>query len=154
MRYGVSHTKAGVNTADTPMWLIHPGTNDTIKVYEIGLSIAGTTSPTNGPMWRLARSTAFGTISTQVTPVVEGVVADTANGRLDVAWSVNPTTPTQASFADLRRFQTTNAIGNGIVWTWYDEPLYVPTSAGLCVINGTAAGTTLGSFNIYVRFDE
>src|SRR6476619_5512522 len=120
MRYGVSHTKAGVNTADTPMWLIHPGTNDDVFIYEIGLSIAGTTAPTNGPLWRLARSTAFGTITTQISPVLEDPGANTANAKLDTVWSVNPTVPTQASFADLRRFQTTNAIGNGIVWTWYD----------------------------------
>jgi hypothetical protein len=154
MRYGVSHTKAGVNTADTPMWLIHPGTNDDVFVYEIGLSVAGTTAPTNGPMWRLVRSTAFGTISTQVTPVLEDPGSNTANAKLDVAWSVNPTVAAQSSFADLRRFQTTNAIGNGIVWTWYDKPLYIPASAGVCIVNGTAAGASLGTFNVYVRFDE
>lgn len=154
MRYGVSHTKAGVNTADTPMWVLRPGTNDAWKVYEIGVSVGGSVVPTNGPMWRLARTSALGTQNAQVTPIIEESGADTPNGRLDVGWSANPTTPTQASFGDLRRFSTTNAIGNGIVWTWYDTPLVIAAGSGLCVLNGVAAGAALGTFNIYVRFDE
>jgi hypothetical protein len=152
MRYSTSHTKAGVNTADTIMWEIRPGSNDDVYVYEIGLSIAS--APINGPQWRVVRSTTVGTASSQATPVLEGPGSNTANARLDLTWSANPTTAAQGANTDLRRFTTSPTIGNGIVWTWYDQPLYVAAGAGLCIVNGIATGTTLGSFQIYVRFDE
>lgn len=152
MRYSVSHTKAGVNTADTVMWMLRPGSNDDLYVYEIGLSIS--VAPTAGPMFRLAKATALGTTPVQATPQLEGPGTNTANARLDISWATSPTIGTQASFTDLRRFTPTNAIGNGIVWTWYDTPLYIPVGGGMCIANGVAAGTTLGSFNIYARVDE
>jgi hypothetical protein len=152
LRYGVSHTKAGVNTADTVMWQLRPGSNDDMFIYEIGLSIA--TAPTNGPQWRLARSATTGTSATQATPVLEDPGTNTANGRLDLTWSVASTVAAQSAFSDLRRFTTAATIGNGIVWTWYDKPLYVAAGTGLTIANGVAAGTTVGSFQIYVRFDE
>lgn len=152
MRYGVSHTKAGVNVADTVMWMLRPGSNDDLYVYEIGLSIA--VAPTAGPMWRVGKATALGTTPVQATPQLEGPGVNTANGRLDISWATAPTMGTQASFTDQRRFTPTNAIGNGITWTWYDSPLYIPVGGGLCIANGVAAGTVLGSFHIYARIDE
>lgn len=152
MRYSVSHTKAGINTADSPMWEVRPGSNDDVRVFEIGLSVA--TAPTNPPNWRVVKATTMGTATTQATPVLEGPGSNTANARLDLTWSAAPTAPAQSSFADNRRYSHLAPIGNGIVWTWYDEPLWVVSGSGLLIINGAAAGTTLGSFNIYVRFDE
>jgi len=152
MRYSVSHTKAGVNTADTVMWMLRPGSNDDMYVYEIGLSIA--VAPTAGPMWRLAKATGLGTTPVQATPQLEGPGSNTANGKLDISWASSPTIAAQSAFTDQRRFTPTNAIGNGIVWTWYDVPLYIPVGGGLCIANGVAAGTTLGSFHIYARIDE
>ena len=152
MRYGVSHTKAGVNTADTVMWQIRPGSNDDVFIYEIGLSIA--VAPTNGPMWRLTRSTTLGTATAQVAPVLEDPGSNTANCRLDQTWSSAPTIGAQSAFTDLRRFTTTSALGNGIVWTWYDKPLVIQAGTGLSISNGVASGATLGSLQIYVRFDE
>jgi len=151
-RYSVSHTKAGVNTADTVMWMLRPGSNDDFYVYEIGLSIQ--VAPTTGPMFRLAKATALGTTPVQATPQLEDPGATTANGRLDLSWATSPTVAAQSAFTDLRRYTPTNAIGNGIVWTWYDKPLYVAAGSGLCIANGNAAGTTLGSFNVYARVDE
>ena len=152
MRYGVSHTKAGVNTADTVMWQIRPGSNDDVFIYEIGLSIA--VAPTNGPMWRLTRSTTLGTATAQVSPVLEDPGSNTANCRLDQTWSSTPTIGAQSAFTDLRRFTTTASVGNGIVWTWYDKPLVIQAGTGLSISNGVASGATLGSLQIYVRFDE
>jgi len=134
------------------MWVVHPGTGDDCYVFEIGISIA--VAPTTGPMWRLAKTTALGTVTGSVTPVLEDGGSNAANSRLDQTWSANPTAGTQASNVDLRRYTPTNAIGNGIVWTWYDKGLYVPAGGGLALINGNAAGTTLGSFHVYVRLDE
>lgn len=151
-RYSVSHTKAGVNTADTVMWMLRPGSNDDLFIYEIGLSIQ--VVPTAGPMWRIAKATGLGTTPVQATPQLEDAGATTANGRLDISWASSPTVGTQASFTDLRRYTPTNAIGNGIVWTWYDKPLYIAAGTGLCIVNGNAAGATLGSFHVYARVDE
>lgn len=151
-RYSVSHTKAGVNTADTIMWMLRPGSNDDFYVYEIGLSIQ--VAPTTGPMWRVAKATALGATPTQATPVLEDAGVTTANGRLDISWVTPPTAAAQSANSDLRRYTPTNAIGNGIVWTWYDKPLYLAAGAGLCIVNGNAAGATLGSFHIYARVDE
>lgn len=151
-RYGTAHTKAGVNTADTVMWMLRPGSNDDIFIYEIGLSVQ--VVPTTGPMWRLIRASTLGTQTAQTTPQLEDSGTNTANARMDVTWSSAPTVSAQSSNVDLRRYTPTNAIGNGIVWTWYDKPLYVAASSGLCIANGNAAGATLGSFHVYVRFDE
>jgi hypothetical protein len=151
-RYSASHTKAGVNTVDTVMWMLRPGSNDDMYVYEIGLSIQ--VAPTAGPMWRIARATGLGVTPVQATPVLEDPGATTANGRLDISWATLPTVAAQSAFSDLRRYTPTNAIGNGIVWTWYDKPLFVASGAGLCIVNGNAAGATLGSFHVYARLDE
>jgi hypothetical protein len=152
MRYSVSHTKAGINTVDSPMWQVRPGSNDDCYIYEIGLSIA--TAPTNAPQWRLVKATTIGTAATQATPVIEGPGSNTANARLDLTWSAAPTIAAQTANSDYRRYSHLAPVGNGIVWTWYDAPLYMPAGAGLVIANGAAAGTTLGSMNIYVRFDE
>jgi hypothetical protein len=110
--------------------------------------------PTNAPMWRVIKATTLGTQTTQATPVLEGPGTNTANARLDLTWSADPTVAAQSSFADNRRYTPNNAIGNGIVWTWYDSPFYVAAGSGLCIVNGNAAGATLGSFNVYARIDE
>jgi hypothetical protein len=54
----------------------------------------------------------------------------------------------------MRVYATPNAIGSGIVWTWYDRPLRIPAATGLLLINANAAGTTLGSFNFYALVQE
>lgn len=134
------------------MWMLRPGSNDDFYVSEIGLSIA--VASTTGPMWRLAKATALGTTPVQATPQLEDPGATTANGRLDLSWATAPTAAAQTANTDLRRYTPTNAIGNGIVWTWYDKPLFIAAGAGLCIVNGNAAGATLGSFQIYIRVDE
>lgn len=152
MRYGTAHTKAGVNTADTVMWMLRPGAADDLYILELGLSIV--TVATNAPNWRLAKATALGATPVQATPQLEGPGTNAATSRLDLSWATPPTAAAQSANTDLRRFVPTNAIGNGIVWTWYDQALYVPVGGGLCIVNGNAAGAGLGSFNIYARIDE
>lgn len=151
-RYGVSHTKAGVAVADTVMWQLKPGANDDIYIYEIGLSIA--TAPTNGPQWRVCRSSTTGTSSTTATPVLEDGGSNPAQSRLDLTWSAAPTVAAQSAFTDFRRFTTTATIANGVVWTWYDKPLCVPAGTGLSIVNGISAGAAVGSFQVYARLDE
>jgi len=152
MRFAVTNNKAGVNTANTIMWQLRSSTTEgTIYLRELGLSVK--VSPTTGPSWRLNRPTALGTSSATATPLTEdagNVVA--ALSRLDTTWSVNPT----LAATDMREYATPNAIGSGIVWTWPDKPLTIgvgATAGGLCLVNGNAAGTTLGTFVIYAIYD-
>lgn len=149
-RYSVTHDKAGVNTANTIMWQLRAGTAARIQLLELGLSVI--TAPTVGPAWELNRPTAVGATFTSVTPQTEDDPADVtaALGRLD---HVMGTLPTLAS-TDLRKYATPNAIGSGIVWTWYDEPLRIAPTLSLAIVNGNATSTTLGLFSVYAVYRE
>jgi hypothetical protein len=146
-RYVVAATKAGINTANSPMWQLRAvGTH--IRLVELALSV--TTAPTTGPAWRLNRSTAIGTSSATVTPQTEDTDVSAAAARLDTTWSAAPT----LASTDMRIYGTPNAIGSGIVWTWYDRPLRIPSSTGVVMVNLNAAGATLGLLAVYATFDE
>lgn len=148
-RYSATHRKAGVNTANTIMWQLRAASTNMIEIVELGLSVA--VAPTTGPSWRLNRGTALGTSSATVQPQIESPPTVAASAALlDITWSANPT----LGAIDLRQYATPNAIGSGIVWTWYDKPLPLLISTGICLVNGNATGTTLGSFDIYLIFDE
>jgi hypothetical protein len=121
-RYAGGTNKAGVNAANTQMFMIRAGAGQSTFLLELAVSVA--VSPTTGPSWRLNRPTAAGTAA-----------------------------PTAAT-TDMRVYATPNAIGSGIVWTWYDRPLRIPAATGLILINANAAGATLGSFNFYALVQE
>lgn len=148
-RFEVAHNKAGVNTANTIMWQFKTASTSRARIFEIGLSVS--TAPTNGPSWRLARATAVGTSSATTSAEEEDPGGGAATAVLDTAWSVNPT----LAAVNMRLYATPVAIGSGIVWTWPDHrPNIVPLSSGLCIVNATAAGSTLGAFNVYCVFEE
>jgi hypothetical protein len=147
-RYSVPNAKNGVNTANTIMWQLRAVSPDRAELVELGLSVK--VAPTTGPSWRLNRPTAIGTSSATVTPQPEDPDTRAADARLDTTWSVNPT----LAGTDLREYTTANAIGSGIVWTWYDRPLRISIATGIALINGLATGVTLGTFAIYAVFDE
>lgn len=147
-RYSGTHVKAGVNTANTIMWQIRSVSTQRQWLFELGLSVV--TAPTTGPSFRLNRPSAVGTSSATVAPQPEDLDVVAAVSLLDTAWSVNPT----LGSIDLRTYATPNSIGSGIVWTWYDQPLVIPKSTGLCIVNGNATSTTLGSFSIYYVVSE
>lgn len=149
-RYTVTHDKAGVNTANTIMWQLRAAAGSRLELVELALSV--TTAPTTGPAWRLNRPSAVGATFTSVTPQAEDDPTDVpaAAGRLD---NVMGTLPTLLG-TDMRKYTTPNAIGSGIVWTWYDKPLRIGPSLSVALVNGNAAGTTLGLFTIYCIFYE
>jgi hypothetical protein len=147
-RYSVTHTKAGVNTANTIMWQLRSVSPDRVELIELAISVK--VAPTTGPSWRLNRGTAIGTSSATVTPQPEDPDTRAADARLDTTWSANPT----LGGVDLREYATPNAIGSGIVWTWYDKPLRINIATGICIVNGNATGATLGTLAIYAVFDE
>lgn len=148
-RFEVANVKAGVNTANTIMWQLRTAAGSRIRIFEIGLSVA--TQPTNGPSWRLVRATAVGTSSATATADEQDPGGGASTALLDTAWSVNPTLAAN----DMRKYATTLTVGSGIVWTWPDHrPYIVPVSSGVTIVNALAAGVVLGSFNIYVVFEE
>lgn len=147
-RYEGGVSRAGVNTANTQMFMIRAGAGQSTYLLELAISVA--VAPTTGPSWRLNRPTAAGTASTQTTPQAQEPDSIAALTRLDTAWSAAPAN----AATDLRLYATPNAIGSGIVWTWYDRPFRIPAATGLMVINANAAGTTLGTFNFYCVVQE
>jgi hypothetical protein len=148
-RYSVTHNKAGINTANSLMWQLRPVTNRSY-LLELGLSVA--VAPTNGPEFILSRSLTLGTSSATVVPQIEGSLGKAATLLLDTTWSVAPTTAT----IPMRRYAVPNAIGSGVVWTWYDKPLEIDLGAtfAIQIVNGNASGVTLGNLDIYAVIDE
>lgn len=148
-RFEVSTNKAGINTANSPMWQFKTAAGSRARIFEIALSAS--TAPTNGPSWRLVRATAVGTSTATQAAEEQDTGGGAATVLLDTTWS---TPPTQATVS-MRRYATPATAGSGIVWSWPDHrPLIVPVSSGLIIVNDTAAGTTLGAFNITVVFEE
>ncbi len=147
-RYSATTTKAGVNTANTIMWALKAGASQRVHLLELGLSVE--VAPTTGPAWRINRPTAVGTATATVTPQAEDPGVVTAATLLETTWSAAPT----LAGTDLRRFAIPNSIGSGIVWTWYDMPLVIPAGGSLAIVNGNAAGATLGTLSLYLLFGE
>lgn len=147
-RYTVTSNKAGVNTANTIMWQLRAVTSRAY-LLELGLSVA--VAPTTGPEFIMFRSATAGTSTATVTPQPEGSLAPASSLLLDTTWSANPTSAATA----MRGFAVPNAIGSGIVWTWYSKPLEIePAATGhIQIVNGNAAGATVGSLRIYAVID-
>jgi len=150
-RFEVANTKAGINTANSPMWQLRTATTTRARVFEIGISTA--VAPTTAPSWRLCRATAIGTSSATQAAEEEDPGGPAAVTLLDTAWSAAPTLST----TPMRLYAPPVTAGSGIVWTWPDHrPLIIPNAAasGLVIVNNAATGTTLGSFNVYCVFEE
>jgi hypothetical protein len=145
-RYSATHVKVGVNTANTIMWQMRAASTQRLWVLEIALAVVA--APTTGPSWRLNRPTAVGTSTATVTPQPEDPDVVASTGLLDTTWSANPT----LGGTDLRTYATPNSIGSGIVWTWSDQPLVIPKSGGIALVNANATGGTVGSFSVYVIY--
>lgn len=148
-RFEVTTNKAGINTANSPMWQFKCAATSRARIFEIALSTSA--APTNGPSWRLVRSTANGTSTATQAAEEQDPGGAAATAVLDTTWS---TPPTQATVS-MRRYATPNTVGSGIVWSWPDHrPLIVPLSTGLVIVNDTAAGAALGAFNVAIVFEE
>jgi hypothetical protein len=150
-RFEVSNNKAGINVANSPMWQFKTAASSRARIFEIALSVGGTTAPTNGPAWRLVRATAIGTSSATVAAEEQDPGGGAATAVLDTTWTTAPT----LAAVNMRLYSTPATIGSGIVWSWPDHrPLIVPLSSGIVIVNVNAAGAALGSFNCAVVFEE
>jgi hypothetical protein len=129
-RFEVASNKAGINTANSPMWQFKTAAASRARVFEISLSAS--TAPTNGPSWRLVRATAIGTSTATVLAEEQDPGGGAATAVLDTTWSAAPTQAT----VSLRRYATPATVGSGIVWSWPDHrPLIIPLSSGLIIVS-------------------
>jgi hypothetical protein len=146
--------KAGVNTANTVMWLIRPPTILRPRIREIAISVV--VAPAAAPTFVLARSTALGTTPVSVAALPDDPADPAANVLADVSWAGAPTFTTAGPF--IRQASLAAAAGSGIIWTFGDAGLILPVGAGatsgLVIANTVAAGATLGSFALSVTWDE
>lgn len=116
------------------------------------------TAPTTSGGLGLCRSTAIGTGTlTSVTPLARSALAGTpaATAVLNTAWAT--AAPTNAGIgAVFRRFHGAATIGNGVIWTFDQEPLGVTGSAAatseLCIVNTIA--TAPGTFDCTFVYEE
>lgn len=149
-RYSHGLSKAGVNTANTVMWMIRTASADRVRIREIGISVE--VAPTTPPIFVLARPTGLGATPTNTAFAADDPAAPAAVTLLDTAWVTPPTFTTTGPF--LRRIALPVTAGSGIVWCFSGEGLIVPVSSGLIIANAAASGATLGSFGLYIALDE
>jgi hypothetical protein len=150
--YRIYHARAGVNTANSPMWEIKNIASRRTLIREIGIfcEVAATTPP----QFRVTRSTALG-----ITPVAavlqpgdqDSVAAATV---FDVSWGTPPTFTTAGPFYD--GFPQFNTPGQGVIYTYQDLWVRPGTGAGdaLLIVNLVASGATTGTWGLRIKVDE
>jgi hypothetical protein len=151
--YGAGASKAGVNTADTAYFDLHPtGTTTRLKIFQIIVGIVA--APTNAPAFYLARTTSAGTVTSSLAGQQMDPADPASVAVLNFAWSVAPT------FTAANKMSTGGlgvAAGGAWVWTFPDDaPLTITnaTASGLAVVNATAAGATVGTFTASMLWRE
>lgn len=116
------------------------------------------TAPTTAGGVALKRATAIGTGAiTGNVGVPRDPNAPAPGGQVATAWGTAPPTVTAAPAGALRRFACAAAIGNGIVWTFYEGlgiivPANPAVNAELCLCN--TQSTAPGTYVITVVFEE
>jgi hypothetical protein len=149
--YSAGNTKAGVNVANTVMWMLKTAATDRCHIREITIGVAS--APTTAPNFVLARHTALGTSSTTVLGTALDPADPAATTTFDSAWSSAPTFATGGPF--LKNLPLPVTAGGAMVWTFaYGECIIVPVSAGLVIANVNASGSTVGSFVCNVTWTE
>lgn len=136
-------TAATARVAAINLW--NPAATTRIFLYEVWVS------PTTAGSINLslARSTARGTASTTVAfAIANAIENDTAAPSgvvVDTAWSVEPT----IGAADLMRWVTPAAIGNGVILPFAD-PITISPGSGIAVITSIAAAFPVSDFTLVV----
>jgi hypothetical protein len=146
--------KAGINAANSVMWLLRPPATCRPRIREIGISVV--VAPTTAPNFVLARSTGIGVTPVSVAALPDDPADPAATVLADTSWGTQPTFTTAGPF--LRQVALAAAAGSGIIWTFPDAGLILPAgtgaTSGLVIANTVASGATLGSFALYVVWDE
>lgn len=151
-RYVTGFSVSGVNTANTQAAaLVNTGTTQRLRILQIAIGVAS--APTTAPSFYLSRVTARGTQTTTVAGNAFDTNDAAAIGTVDTAWSVAPTFSTTAQ---LTRGGLSTTAGGWWVWDFRDSPIIVPATAGagLTIVNGNAAGATVGTFTGHIIWEE
>jgi hypothetical protein len=151
-RYAAGFSVSGVNAANTQYAnLNNTGTTQRIRVMQIAIGVAS--APTTAPSFYLSRATARGTQSTSVTGNPFDGNDAAAIGTIDTAWSVAPTFSTTLQ---LTRGGLSTTAGGWWVWDFRDYPLIIPATAGagICIVNASASGGTVGTFTGHFIWEE
>lgn len=149
-RYGLSVSKAGVNTAATTYVNLWSPTNE-IYIREISLSVSS--APTTAPDFYLVRSTVRGTQSTSANGTIMSPTPGPASvAVVDSAWSVNPTVA--AATTALRRLGLAVTAGGGVIYSFARGDFEIGAGAGLAIVNANASGATLGAFTFSFDWEE
>lgn len=148
-RYSLGFQKSGLTAAGVIADLAASAT-DRPRILELGVFVSAVSGTTPVLTMGLYRSTAIGTRTSPVTVLAEdnGDAAGTAT--VAVAHSVAATLAANP----LRRF-VVNAVGQGVIWTWPVNSLYVANSLSLVLQAITVAGTTPNfTLDGYIVIDE
>ena len=127
----------------------------TRPIYIREIHIFGVTAPTTSGGLGLCLSTAVGTGAlTSVSPVARSREAPASASLLNTAWAT--LAPTNAGIgAVFERWAAPATLGNGIIWSFADEPIEVAAGVAtseLCVVNTLA--TAPGTFDVVFIFSE
>lgn len=149
--YALGLSKAGVNTANTVMWQIRAPTR-VARIKELGVFVE--VAPTTAPQFVLARATAGGTSTTSTAVQPGNPAAAAGTVTIDSAWSAAPTFTTAGPF--LGKATLPVSAGAGLFFPLGDGIWLRSGTAtdNLVIANAVAAGTTVGSFGLYVVLDE
>lgn len=143
--------RAGVNVANSPLYELKTAATDRARIREVVLTIL--VASTTAPNFVLARATNTSTATTPTVPLPEDPADAAGTGALATAWTTAPTFSTTGPW--LRRWDPSNAVGAYTIWSWPPgDELMVPVSSGLVIANLAAAGATLGSTALSIRYAE
>lgn len=149
--YSVGVNRAGVNTANTVLAELRCSASARAFLREFGISMA--VLPTTAPRFVLARATNTPTTGTNNVPIP----ADPADGAslssfFLTGWGTVPTFNTAGPWIEVAGLPLT--LGAGLFWTFPGQGLVVPLSGSLILADLNASGATLGSFDIYAKWEE
>lgn len=149
--YSVSRNIAGVNTAGTVLAELRAGAGARLVIREIGISIR--VASTTAAALVLARPTNSPAGGTAITPQKHDN-ADGASGAVfyTAGWTTTPTFTTTGDWYRIAGLPLT--VGAGVIWTFPDQGLVIPTGGSLLFANLNASGTTTGSFDFYATWSE
>lgn len=149
--YSAGINRTGVNTANTVLIELRAAANARATIREIAISMA--VLPSTAPRLVLARNTNTPAGGTNSVPlpwdVADGAALSAfyATGQTTV-----PTFNTSGPFVKMGGLPLT--LGAGLFWTFGAMGLVLPLSGSLLIANLNASGTTLGSFDIHVTWEE
>lgn len=153
-RYSVAPAaKAGINAANSAMWELRAAATLRPRIIEVGIFVS--VLPTAAPNFVIARSTALGVTPTNIVGLPDDPGEPAPTAGFAAAWGTAPTFSTTGPWARSALLPLT--IGAGVIWT-FPQGLILPVGTGatsaIVIANLNASGATLGSFQMYMAWEE